>query len=111
VVSESILSSDARPGQLERPEAAVIWELRAAWGRMRTVRLTLSDRCLLPKVIGTVRRIAVTGAFVEIDGWEVPAEDILAVGIPTVEERDEYLEAKAEREALRSALVEPDVRP
>lgn len=79
---------------LARPTDALVWELRGAWASRRIVRLTLTERCLVRKVVGRVQRVAVTGAFVDVDGWQVPAEDILSVGYPTVVEREEYAAAR-----------------
>lgn len=84
-------------GDIARPEQAIIWELRGAWARHKPVRLVLTDRCLVKVVMGQIRRIAVTGAFVEIDGWHVPAGDILTVGFPLLEELEAYRQEQAER--------------
>jgi hypothetical protein len=67
---------------IARPADRIVWELRGAWARARVVRLTLAERCMVERVIGRVERIAVTGAFVVVDGWHIPADDILAVGFP-----------------------------
>lgn len=75
---------------VQRPEVAIAWELRGAWASGRPVRLTLSERCVLRTVIGRVERVAATGAFAVVDGWHVPLEDVMAVGKPTVQDRDEY---------------------
>jgi hypothetical protein len=82
-------------GSLERPTEMVVWELRGAWAKRRMVRLSLTKRCLVPRVIGRVARVSVTGAWVEVDGWQVPTEEILAVGRPTLEEITEYEKTKA----------------
>jgi hypothetical protein len=67
---------------LERPEQATVWELRTAWAKGRRVVLTLSDRCMIQRIEGTVERVAVTGAFVLIEGWHVPVAEILGVASP-----------------------------
>jgi hypothetical protein len=69
-------------GVLERPEQATAWELRTAWATRRRVVLTLSERCIVRRIEGTVERVAVTGAFVEINGWHVPTVEIFGVSSP-----------------------------
>jgi hypothetical protein len=44
----------------------------------------------------------VTGAFAVVDGWHVPIVDVLAVGKPTVEDREAYA---AESERLMAQLA------
>lgn len=67
---------------LERSERATAWELRTAWASGRRVVLTLSERCIVRRVEGRVERVAVTGAFVLINGWHVPTVEILGVAQP-----------------------------
>lgn len=67
---------------LERPEQATVWDLRTAWAKNRRVVLTLSDRCMIRRIEGTVEQVAVTGAFVLISGWHVPCADILGISFP-----------------------------
>jgi hypothetical protein len=62
-----------------RPETAKAWELRGAWASQRRVVVMLTPRCVIDRVEGLVERVAVTGAFVVIDGWHIPTEDILTV--------------------------------
>jgi hypothetical protein len=66
-----------------RPGAAKAWELRGAWANRKRVALSLSERCVISRLEGLVDRVAVTGAFVVIDGWHVPTEEILAIHKPT----------------------------
>lgn len=66
----------------ERPEAATAFELRTAWAKAKPVVLTLSDRCIVDRIEGKVEHVAVTGAFVLIDGWHVPIVDVLAIHRP-----------------------------
>lgn len=104
----------ARPGApraarstLAPLEAAVVRECRDAWLRGREVRLSLTDRCVVRTVIGRIKMVAITGAFVVCDGWHVPAMDVLSVGHPTLEEREDYRrqlqDAEAEMEATSRA--------
>lgn len=89
---------------LTRPASSVSWELRGKWARRKVVRLTLSERCVVPRVIGRVSRVATTGAFAVVDGWHVPIDDILAVGDPLLEEIEAYEAEK--REALERGRKE-----
>lgn len=75
-----------------------MWELRGAWASRRRVRLSLTDRCVVPRVIGRVTRVATSGAFVVCDGWHVPVGAILAVGVPTLEDVEAYENEKAAAE-------------
>lgn len=65
-----------------RDRQAILWELRAAWASRKVVVLSLSPRCVVRRVEGTVDRVAATGAYVIADGWHIPEEDILAVHKP-----------------------------
>jgi hypothetical protein len=87
---------------LARTEQATAWELRAAWGTSQAVRLTLTERAIIRTIVGTVSRVSVTGAFAVVDGWHVPIVDVLAVGKPTVEDREAYA---AESERLMAQLA------
>lgn len=53
--------------ELDRDEQAYAWELRAAWALGRVLVLSLDERCVIPRVRGTVCRVATTGAFVLMD--------------------------------------------
>jgi hypothetical protein len=64
---------------MTRPQATIAWELRGHWAAHRRVALTLSDRCIQKRIEGHVDRIATTDAFVVVDGWHVPLQDVLAV--------------------------------
>jgi hypothetical protein len=66
----------------ERPEQATAWELRGAWAAHRRVVVTLSDRCVVQRVEGLIEAVAVTGAFVVIDGWHIPTADVTGVHRP-----------------------------
>lgn len=68
----------------------VAWELREAWLARRQVRLTLSERCVIRTVVGTVKAVAVTGAFATVDGWHVPVTEVQGVGKPTIGDIDAY---------------------
>lgn len=96
---------------LERPVAAIVWDLRAYWGQGRAVRLSLTEKCLVRTVIGRVRSMAVTGAFVVVDGWQVPTDEILAVGRPTVEEEQSYRQERLGPEHFEPRLVSPEAKP
>ena len=82
------------PRGLQRPEAMLAWELRGVWAKAGEVRLTLAPGCHLPTIVGRVQQVAVTGAFVVVDGWHMPMDRVLAIGKPTVADRDEYEEGK-----------------
>lgn len=68
--------------EVQREESAIAWELRSAWAVHRRVVLTLSPRCVIDRVEGLVEQVAVTGAFVVLDGWHIPTIDVLAVHRP-----------------------------
>lgn len=70
-----------------RDEHRLAYEMRAHWALRRPVVLTLSDRCVVQRVEGTVEQVAVTGAFVVVDGWHVPLQDILSVRTPHFTQR------------------------
>jgi hypothetical protein len=76
-------------GTLERPEAALAWELRARWADQRPVVLTLTERCVVRRIEGRVERVAVTGAFVVLEGWHVPLAEVLSVRSPHHAQRSE----------------------
>lgn len=69
--------------ELVRPVASMLWELRGAWATGKRVALSLDDRCDPPRVEGWVSRVAATGTFVQVAGWHVPADAILAVHLPS----------------------------
>jgi hypothetical protein len=89
-------------GALARTEQATAWELRAAWGTSQAVRLTLTERAVIRTIVGLVSRVSVTGTFAVVDGWHVPIVDVLAVGKPTVADREAYA---AESERLMALLA------
>jgi hypothetical protein len=66
-------------------EQNTAWDLRAAWANNTRVRVTLGEACMLKTIVGKVSRVAVTGAFVVIDGWHI--------GKPTNEDSDAYAQA------------------
>lgn len=66
---------------LVRHEQSIAWDLRGAWAARRPVELILSDRCLIPMIAGHIEQVAVTGAFVIVDGWHVPVADVLHVEV------------------------------
>jgi hypothetical protein len=88
---------------LAHDERALAWELRKAWMLGNAVRLTLTDRCVVASVVGVVTHVAVTGAFVTVDGWHVPVSEVRGIGKPTVNDKDAYA---ATMKQLRSDLVE-----
>lgn len=67
---------------LERPTGSITWELRSKWASRKPVVLTLSERCNPRRLEGQVDRVAPSGAFVVVDGWHVPTEEILGVHQP-----------------------------
>jgi hypothetical protein len=74
---------------LQRSEHAMAWELRTAWALGRPVVLTLTERCIVRRIEGRVERVAVTGAFVVLEGWHVPLLDVLSVRSPHHAQRSE----------------------
>lgn len=70
-------SMSPRTRTMARTESAVAWEMRRYWALGQPVDLILSERCMVDRIIGIVERVAVTGAFVIVDGWHVPTVDIL----------------------------------
>jgi nucleoside 2-deoxyribosyltransferase len=79
--------------RLERPEQSTAWELCTAWAKGRPVVLTLSDRCMVQRIEGVVSRVAVTGAFVVIEGWHVPTVEILSIASPHYSQKNVIAEA------------------
>jgi hypothetical protein len=71
-------------------EQAVAWDLRAAWIHRRAVRLTLTEACVLPTIVGKVSAVSVTGAFATVDGWHIPIAAIRGVGKPLVGDVEAY---------------------
>jgi hypothetical protein len=67
--------------------------IRDAWLARQKVRLTLSERCMVRTIVGRPTHVAVTGAFVTIDGWHVPTVEIKGVGKPTVGDVEAYAHA------------------
>lgn len=86
-----------------KQEQSTAWEMRTAWGTHTEVRLTLTDRCMVRTIVGHVSRVAVTGAFVAIDGWHVPTAEILGTGRPTIADREAY-QAEMKRLAREQLL-------
>jgi hypothetical protein len=74
-------------------EQNTAWDLRAAWANNTRVRVTLSEACMLKTIVGKVSRVAVTGAFVVIDGWHIPTDQVRGIGKPTNEDSDAYAQA------------------
>jgi hypothetical protein len=71
-------------------EQNTAWDLRSAWGTRRSVRLTMTERCMVRTIVGRVTRVSVTGAFAVIDGWHVPCDEVLGIGKPTLEDHTAY---------------------
>lgn len=67
---------------LTRSEQDLAWELRRAWAKWEPVVLTLSERCMVQRVEGRIKKVAVTGAFVVCDGWHIPTVEILGIAKP-----------------------------
>lgn len=67
---------------LTRSEQDLAWELRRAWAKHERVVLTLSERCMVDRVEGTIKRVAVTGAFVVCNGWHIPTVEVLGMAKP-----------------------------
>lgn len=73
-----------------KDEQATAWELRRSWWSRSDVRLTLTERCLIRTIVGKVSAVAVTGAFVTVDGWHIPTVEIRGVSRPTLGDRERY---------------------
>lgn len=63
-------------------EQAFAWELRGHWIARRPVVLTLSDRCVVPRIEGRVERVSVTGAVAYVAGWHVPLAEVTGIHRP-----------------------------
>ena len=50
-------------------EQTLAWEIRRRWAAHKPVVLTLSERCMVHRVEGLIEYVAVTGAYVIVDGW------------------------------------------
>lgn len=85
-----------------------MWELRTAWAQRRDVRLTLTASCMIRTVVGTVDRVAATGAFVVVDGWHVPVSHIEAIGKPTFNDREAYQRKMRSAEVVRALNPEAE---
>lgn len=75
--------------RLARSEQGIAWDLRARWAAHKPVVLTLSDRCMVKRVEGIIEYVAVTGAFVIVDGWHIPCVDVLGVTAPHFSQKPE----------------------
>jgi hypothetical protein len=64
--------------------------LREAWLARRSVRVTLTERCAVPAIVGRVSAVSVTGENVTIDGWHVPITAITDVGRATLGDVEDY---------------------
>lgn len=72
---------------VERSEQQIAWELRGRWISGTRVVLTLTDRCLVQRIEGTVSYVSVTGAYAVVDGWHVPCVEILGITSPHFSQR------------------------
>lgn len=75
---------------LVHDETRLAWQLREAWLARKQVRVTLTERCVIRTIVGTVKAVAVTGAFATIDGWHIPISEVMGVGKPTINDVDHY---------------------
>jgi hypothetical protein len=66
------------------------WTLRDAWLTRRLVRVTLSERCSVPFIVGRISAVSVTGTWATIDGWHVPIGQVRDVAHPTHDEVGQY---------------------
>lgn len=96
-MTKSVLPDVPEPAMLPAglDAAKIVFELRGIWAKAKPVALVLTDRCLVKVVKGPLRRIAPTGAFVEVDGWQIPVDEILSVTVPTPADLDDYRQRKA----------------
>jgi hypothetical protein len=67
--------------------------LRDARLTRQTVLVRLTDRCVIPLIIGRVTGIAVTNTWVTIDGWHIPLDHVTEVGIPGSADTADYVQA------------------
>lgn len=88
--------------RVAKREQSTAWDLRAAWGLGRDVRLTLTKRCMIATVVGRVTYVSVTGAFAVVDGWHIPCADVRGIGRPTIEDKDNYQSRVAELRAAEA---------
>jgi hypothetical protein len=72
------------------PSSSTADVLREAWLSRKMIRLTLTERCVIPTIVGRVTHVSVTSAHVVVDGWMVPVEQIRALGRPTAEDIGAY---------------------
>lgn len=74
-----------------QPLNLMVEALRDAWLTREPIFVALYERrCVVPTVVGRVSAVAVTGAWVTVDGWHVPLDAIRAVHMPTTEQTREY---------------------
>ncbi len=102
---------------LERPLAATVWELRAAWASRREVSLRFDGRASYPRARGTVEHVAASGVYVQLldpahkgGPIHVPTAIILSVRTPhftePVDRREEIPEALAGQLSIYDVLGE-----
>lgn len=80
---------------LARSEADLAWDCRALWARQVVVIATLDKQCMVPRIVGRISRVAVTGAFVVIEGWHVPMANVLSVSKATIRQQQEWEDDEA----------------
>ncbi|MET0601853.1 MAG: hypothetical protein ABW167_07675 [Baekduia sp.] len=97
-MTQSVLPKFPDPANLPAglDSTKIIYELRGLWARAKPVALVLTDRCLVQVVKGPLKRIAPTGAFVVVEGWEIPTDEILSVTVPTRADLEAHQQAIAE---------------
>jgi hypothetical protein len=66
---------------LERPRAAIFWDLRGAWASGRRVALSLAAD--VARAEGFVTRVSATDASVHVGDLLIPADAILALHLPS----------------------------
>jgi hypothetical protein len=71
-------------------EQVMAARLRSAWLGRRAVRVDLSERCEVQRIVGRVNHVSVTGAVATIDGWHVPVAEVTAIDAPTHEDTEAY---------------------
>lgn len=65
-------------------------ELREAWLSRQRVLVTLTERCVVPMVVGRVGCVSVTGATAVIDGWTIPVDEVESISPATRADVDAY---------------------
>lgn len=91
-------------------EAECAWTLRNAWSRHREIALTLTDRCLVHRIVGYIGHVNVTGTACTVDGWTVPLADITDLAAASNATRTEYAQTVRRMRHEQSLHIEGEAR-